>query len=270
MKENKLLVLDIDGTVTNSKKQITKRTLEAIIACQEAGNLVAIASGRPTPGVVKIANELKLQQYGGYVLSFNGARIINWDTKDIVYEQTLQATVGADLYHYCIEHDLGIMTYDEKEILTGTRVDEYMAWEAQINGIEIHQYGEEFPMVANFPVCKYLITKEGDEAAKHELVLKQRLDGLANVFRSEPFFIEITANGVDKAASLEKLRQKLDIKLENVIACGDGFNDLSMIKYAGIGVAMANAQQVVKDGADYITASNDEDGVADVIEKFIL
>ena len=75
---------------------------------------------------------------------------------------------------------------------------------------------------------------------------------------------------VDKAASLERLLNRLDMRARDVIACGDGFNDLSMIRFAGLGVAMANAQESVKREADYVTLSNDEDGVAHVIEKFIL
>ena len=88
--------------------------------------------------------------------------------------------------------------------------------------------------------------------------------------RSEPFFIEITPKGIDKAASLEHLCKIIGSSRENMIACGDGFNDISMIKYAGVGVAMANAQEEVKAVADYITASNDEDGVAQVIYEMIL
>ena len=91
-----------------------------------------------------------------------------------------------------------------------------------------------------------------------------------NVFRSEPYFIEITTNGVDKSTTIPELLKLLDIPREKTICCGDGFNDATMVKYAGIGVAMANAQQVVKDCADYITGSCEEDGLVEVIEKFVL
>ena len=91
-----------------------------------------------------------------------------------------------------------------------------------------------------------------------------------SVYRSEPFFLELLPLGIDKAKCLEKLLERMQIDRKNVIACGDGFNDLSMIEFAGLGVAMANAQQVVKNAADYITLSNEEDGVAAVVEKFFL
>ena len=91
-----------------------------------------------------------------------------------------------------------------------------------------------------------------------------------NVFRSEPFFLELVPQGIDKARSLAVLLEEIGLSKDEMIACGDGFNDLSMIQYAGLGVAMANAQEVVKKAADYITLSNEEDGVAAVVKKFFL
>ena len=85
----KLLVLDIDGTVTNSQKEVTKKTKEAIVRLQERGIPVAIASGRPPQGVYKVAEELEFQKFGSYILPFNGARILNYKTRECVYEKTL-------------------------------------------------------------------------------------------------------------------------------------------------------------------------------------
>ena len=90
-----------------------------------------------------------------------------------------------------------------------------------------------------------------------------------SVYRSEPFFIEIMPQNVDKASSLDRMLQTVGLTRENAICCGDGFNDISMIKYAGVGVAMGNAQEKVKEAADYITGSNDKDGLVEVMEKFI-
>ena len=96
--------------------------------------------------------------------------------------------------------------------------------------------------------------------------LKDRM----GVFRSEPYFLELVPKGIDKALSLAGMLEKIGVSREEMIAIGDGFNDLSMIKYAGLGIAMANAQDVVKENADFITLSNEEDGVAYAAEKFIL
>lgn len=265
----RMLVLDIDGTLTNTKKEVTKRTLSAVLACQEAGHVVVVASGRPTPGIDAVAHTLRLHEYGGYVLSYNGARITNYATGEVVYQRMVEPSMIGELYAYSIEHDLGMMTYDASSIITGTRVDAYMELEARINGIEIHRV-ENFVEYVSFPVNKCLLTKEEELAKKHVEILQEKYAGRASIYRSEPFFIEIMAEGIDKAASLEQLRQALHIKREDIIACGDGFNDLSMIRYAGLGVAMANAQPQVKEAADYITLSNDEDGVAAVVDMFIL
>lgn len=265
----KMLVLDIDGTLTNTKKEITPKTLSAVLACQQAGHVVVVASGRPTPGIDAVAKTLELDRYGGYVLSFNGAKITNYATGEVVYQRSVEPSLPGELYAYSLEHDLGMMTYDATSIITGTRIDKYMELEAKINGIQIHKV-ENFVEYVDFPVNKCLLTKEDELAKEHVQVLQEKYDGRASIYRSEPFFIEVMAKGIDKAASLEQLRQVLQIKKEDIIACGDGFNDLSMIRYAGIGVAMANAQPEVKREADYITVSNDEDGVAAVVEKFIL
>lgn len=265
----KMLVLDIDGTLTNSQKEVTPETLEKIIKCQKAGHVVVVASGRPTPGIDKIASILCLGEYDGYVLSFNGAKITRCRTGEIVYQKNLDQSLIPELYRYSLANDLGMMTYDDTSIITGTRIDKYMELEARINGIPIRQ-ADNFLDCINFQVCKCLLTKEGEAAKRHEAKLQQQYQDRASIYRSEPFFIEIMARGIDKAAALEQLRRDLQIEQQNIIACGDGFNDISMIRYAGIGVAMENAQQEVKAAADYVTASNDEDGVAQVVDKFIL
>lgn len=114
------------------------------------------------------------------------------------------------------------------------------------------------------------MTAEDKKAAAVEEELKRLYGDKVNIFRSEPFFVEIMPPDVHKATSLEKLLGILGMDRADLIACGDGYNDLTMIQYAGVGVAMANAQQVVKDNADYITLSNDEDGLVPVIDRFIL
>ena len=122
--------------------------------------------------------------------------------------------------------------------------------------------------VINFPVPKCLIVGNPEPLAALEKKMKKDLEGKMNVFRSEPFFLELVPNGIDKARSLSVLLEELGMTREEMIAVGDGFNDLSMIQYAGLGVAMANAQEVVRQAAGYITLSNEEDGVAAVVDKF--
>ncbi len=265
--DKKMLVLDIDGTLTNSKKEITPGTKKAVTDVMKNGHVVVIASGRPTPGTKKVCEELELEKYSGYVLSYNGAKITRLSDNMVVHQKVLDKKYIPEIYEYCIENDMGMMTYEDNDALTGTRVDEYMELEARINSIGL-KYVENFKEYVSFPVNKCLLTKEADEAEKACEYLAKKYEGELSIYRSEPFFVEIMPKGVDKAASLEVLRNILGIKKENIVCCGDGFNDLSMIKYAQVGVCMENGCQECKDAADFIAPSNDDDGIVTVVEKY--
>lgn len=265
----KMLVLDIDGTLTNSRKEVSETTLKAVRRVMEEGHAVVIASGRPTPGIMGVCETLNLKKYGGYGMSYNGARITDMKTGETVCQRILENDVIPEIFRYASEKGIGMMTYEESAAVTGTRIDEYMELEARINRIGLKQV-DDFCGYVDFDVNKCLLTAQPDEAEEIEKELCEKYAGRLSVYRSEPFFVEIMPPGVDKASSLEVLRKRLMIAREDVICCGDGFNDLSMIRYAGIGVAMANAADVVKEAADIITLSNDEDGLVPVIEKYIL
>lgn len=263
----KMLVLDIDGTLTNSKKEITPATKEAITRVLLAGHAVVIASGRPTPGTKKVCEELCLGKYDGYVLSYNGAKITRLSDNSVVHQKVLDKKYIPEIFEYVTANDMGMMTYEDNDAITGTRIDEYMELEARINSIGLRKV-ENFTEYVDFPVNKCLLTKEDKEAERICAHLAEKYKDELSIYRSEPFFVEIMPKGVDKAAALEVLRQILGIKREDIIACGDGFNDLSMIKYAGVGVSMANGCDACREAADYIAPSNDEDGLCDVIQKF--
>lgn len=267
--QKKLLALDIDGTLTNTQKEITPKTLQKIIEVQEKGHVVAIASGRPLPGIRKIADTLQLDKFGGYVLAFNGGRIVNYKTGDVVYQAALDNEIVREIYDYCLGTGCGMVTYDGDRVITGTDIDGYMTFEASINHMEIMRI-DNFKEYIDFPLNKCLLTAEPDKAAKIEEELDAKFGERVTIFRSEPYFVEIMPQNVHKATSLEKLLGVLEMEVKDLIACGDGYNDLTMIDYAGIGIAMANAQDIVKEHADYITLSNDEDGLVPVVDKFIL
>lgn len=265
----KLLALDIDGTLTNTQKDITPATLEKIIEAQEKGHIVAIASGRPLPEIRKIADTIELDRFGGYVLAFNGGRIVDYSTGEVVYQAVLDNDVVRDIYDYCLKAGCGMVTYDGDRVITGTDIDGYMTFEASINHMEIMRI-DNFREYIDFPLNKCLLTADPDKAEKIEQELAEKFGDQLNIFRSEPYFVEIMPPNVHKATSLEKLLEVLDMDRKDLVACGDGYNDLTMIEYAGVGVAMANAQDIVKEHADYITLSNDEDGLVPVVDKFIL
>jgi len=265
----KALVLDIDGTLTNSKKEITEATKAAIWEITKKGHSVVLASGRPTPGMRRYEKELELEKCGGYLLSFNGARVVDCATGEIVYQRLLSCGMIPRLYNFAKENGCGLITYFGDKVISAFEPDEYVSLEARINGMEI-QVVKNFVEFVDYDINKCLMTAPADKAPGFEQILKEEYKDSASVYRSEPFFIEIMPKGVDKATTLSRMLETMDVSRENTICCGDGFNDISMIKYAGVGVAMGNAQPAVKEVADYITATNDEDGLVEVINEFIL
>ncbi|MCQ2538893.1 MAG: Cof-type HAD-IIB family hydrolase [Acetatifactor sp.] len=266
--ETKALVLDIDGTLTNSKKEITPATKEAILETMKKGQKVVLASGRPTPGMRRYEKELELATYGGYLLSFNGARIVECKSGEVIYQRLLPLTLLPGLYHFAKENGCGLITYLGNDVISAFEPDEYVKIEARINGLPI-RVEEKFLEFVDFDINKCLMTAPPEVAPELEKKLQEKYGDVASIYRSEPFFIEIMPQNVDKAASLDKMLTTIGVKRENTVCCGDGFNDISMIRYAGVGVAMGNAQAPVKEVADYITATNDEDGLVQVIEKFM-
>lgn len=263
----KALVLDIDGTLTNSKKEISVATGQAIQELMMRGQKVILASGRPTPGMRRYARELELDRYGGYLLSFNGAKIVDCHTEEIIYQRLLPLTLLPGLYRFAKENGCGLITYLGDDVISAFPPDEYVELEARINGLPVKEKANFLEFV-DFDINKCLMTAEPEKAALLEEQLQERYGSDASIYRSEPFFIEIMPPNVNKAASLDKILPVLGVSREDIVCCGDGFNDISMIEYAGVGVAMGNAQQVVKDAADYVTASNDEDGLIQVIDQF--
>jgi hypothetical protein len=264
-----ILVLDLDGTLTNSKKEITPPTKKALIEIQEAGKKVVLASGRPINGVLPLAKELELDRFGSYILSFNGARITQCSTGEAIYNRTLPKEVIQPVFETALSFSgLDIITYQDDCILSGIKVNKYTEIESSINKMQI-RHQDNFAEYIDFPVNKLLIT--GDPVLTKQAMdtLKQKFHSLVNIYFSEPYFLEIMPQNIDKAHSLQKLLSSIGLTADSMICCGDGYNDISMIEYAGLGVAMENAQDIIKEHADFITRSNDDDGILYVIDKFM-
>ena len=267
--QEKVLVLDIDGTLTNSKKEITEATKQGIWNILQHGHKVILASGRPTPGMRKCEEELELKKYGGYLLSFNGARIVECKTGEVVYQRTLPLSIVPGLYEFAKANGCGLITYQGEGVISAFEPDKYVEWEAKINKIPI-KVVPDFVNYVNFDINKCLMTAPEEIAPALEKQLQEKYSDVASIYRSEPYFIEIMPKDVNKATSLDHMLEGMGLTRENAICCGDGYNDLTMIKYAGLGVAMENAVLPVRNAADYITASNNDDGVGLVVEKFML
>lgn len=266
----KLLVLDVDGTLLNDAKEITKRTLSALLKIQQMGVRVVLASGRPSYGLMKVAKTLELGNYGGFILSYNGCQIINAQNGEILFERRINPEMLPYLEKKARKNGFALFTYHDNLILTNNSDDEHVLDEAELNDLVVIEE-EEFSTAIDFAPCKCMLVSD-DEAALVALEehWKKRLSGVLDVFRSEPFFLEVVPCSVDKANTLGALLEHLGVKREEVMAIGDGTCDVAMLQLAGMGVAMGQAPDSVKACADYITASNEEDGVAAAVEKMIL
>jgi Cof subfamily protein (haloacid dehalogenase superfamily) len=267
--EYKMIVLDLDGTLTNRDKIITPRTKQALMEAQKMGKIVVLASGRPTAGIKPLAEELELAAYGSYILSYNGGMITNCGTGEVVFSSLLPVDSNKKIIGLAEEYGVDILTYEGEEIITNNRDCPYAVKESNINHLPLRQV-EDMKGYVSFPVPKFLMLDDGDYLVTVEPRVKAAMGRDFSVYRSEPFFLEVMPKGIDKAQSLGRLLERIGMKREEMIACGDGYNDLTMIQYAGLGVAMENAVLPVRNAADYITASNNEDGVGLVVEKFML
>ena len=262
----KIIALDIDGTLTDSSKKITQGTRKALAKFCKLGGKVILASGRPTPGIVPHAKTLQLDMFGGYILAYNGGCVIDCSTNEILFQSVMPRKYISDICDIIKGRPVGINTYEGENIIVGNNMNKYTELEARINGMGI-KYVDDFADSVDYYINKCLIHGEPEEILKLEEILSSRYEGKLGVFKSEPFFLEIVPQGIDKAQSIDRLLKLIGMNREECIACGDGYNDISMLKYSGLGVAMANASETVKSAADYITLSNDEDGIVYLLDK---
>ena len=266
----KLLVLDVDGTLLNDEREISKRTLAALLKVQQMGVRIVLASGRPTYGLMPLAKVLELGNYGGFVLSYNGCQIIKAQNGEILFERRINPEMLPYLEKKARKNGFAIFTYHDDNIITDSPDNEHIKHEAQLNNLRIIRE-EEFSTAIDFAPCKCMLVSDKEEALVGlEQHWKRRLAGTLDTFRSEPYFLEVVPCGVDKANTLGVLLEHLGVKREEVIAIGDGVCDVTMLQLAGMGVAMGHSQDSVKVCADYVTTSNAEDGVALAVEKLIL
>lgn len=270
MSKIKVLALDLDGTLTNDQKVVTPRTRAALDAAIAQGVTVVLASGRPTAGITPLAKELGLDKKGGCILSYNGGKIVDCVTGETLVEKTLDPALVPELCAFAAAQDIAILTYNHEGIVCERDTDEWANKECFTTKLPMIHV-DDLAKYVDYPICKMLITL--DPARRDEVWAagKKQFDGRIDLYPSSPFFIEAVPLGVAKDGSLAALLEHMGLGRENLMACGDGLNDRSMIEFAGVGVAMQNAEPPVKDCADYVTAAdNNHDGVAEAVEKFIL
>lgn len=263
----KVLAFDLDGTLTNSEKIITERTLRALRAAQQEGCIIVLASGRPVYGIMPLAKELKLQEYGGYILAYNGGCIMDCQSGKTLYDRKIPDAYIPQICQFAIEHDYAILTYEGDCVITNKINGRYVQIEAKINHLPVKQI-EHIDTYIRFPVNKFIIAEDPQIVEKEIPAVRRRFPSL-NVFTSAPFFMEIVPPAIDKSYTLKYLLTILGYTTEQLAAFGDGGNDIVMLREAGMGVAMANAAEPAKKAAKFITLSNDEDGCGIAVEKMM-
>ena len=234
------------------------------------GVRIVLASGRPTYGLMPLAKTLELGNYGGFVLSYNGCQIIKAQNGEILFERRINPEMLPYLEKKARKNGFAIFTYHDDTLITDSPDNEYIKNEALLNNLKIIKE-DEFSTAIDFAPCKCMLVSDKEKALIGlEQHWEKRLAGTLDAFRSEPYFLEVVPCGVNKANTLGALLEHLGVTREEVIAVGDGVCDVTMLQLAGMGVAMGHSQDSVKVCADYVTASNEEDGVALAVEKLIL
>ena len=266
----KLLVVDVDGTLLNNQKEITPHTRSALLKAQQMGVHVVLSSGRPTGGILPLAKELELNNYGGFVISYNGAQIVDMTSGKTLFDKRIDPTLMPYLDKKAKKNNFAIFTYKGDKILTDQPANPHIQQEADLNNLRVEQV-DDFAAAVDFEPCKcVLVSDDEEELVGLENHWKRRLAGTAEVFRSEDFFLEVVPPTVDKGNTLALLMDMLKLDKEEVMAIGDGAADVPMMQLAGLAVAMGNARDSVKVCTDRTTLTNEQDGVAVAIEMAIL
>lgn len=264
----KLVAIDMDGTLLREDKTVSEKTKDVIKKAKEKNVKVVLATGRPVDGVKRYLEELNLCHDNEYVLTFNGAIIKEIGTDRVICRDTLR---GNDLeYLYEVSKKVGVnMHAFSNEGCITPKMNKYTELEGRINGIDVYEI-DYSSISRDKEIIKIMMIDEPKVLEAGIKNLPKEVYDKYTVVRSAPYFLEFLSKTCHKGAGIKALAENLGIKREEIIAIGDAGNDLHMIEYAGLGVAMGNAFDEVKENADFITNSNEEDGVALVFEKFIL
>ena len=246
----KMIAFDLDGTLLTTDKRLTERTRKALEQAVEKGIHIIPATGRPMSGIPK-----EIIDFPGirYIVSSNGARVLDMKNRDVLYEETLPVEKAGEILDIFEKYqkDPAMQRYiiTTRRPVESTRVK----FETENRGLDKIQA---------------LFVSQEDKLEAWESIESQVGD--VEVTGALSNNIEVNAKGIHKGSALQFLGELLGISMDEVITFGDGSNDIKMLEMAGTGVAMANSVQKVLDIADITAMSNDEDGVARIIEQYVL
>lgn len=273
----KAILLDIDGTLTNDQKVITPRTRDALLQAQEKGVVLVLASGRTANGLSTYARDLDLARHNGVLVCYNGAKSLNCQTGQVYFEQSLTVEQGKRV----LEHmkgfevapviDQGDYMYVNDAFFTIERDGapwHIIEYEGHSNNYLLCEKCD-LAAYADWRINKILNAGQPEYLQEHWQEMAAPFEGELSSMFTAPWYFEFTPLGVDKVRALKDTFEVLGIKQEEVMSFGDAQNDLTMITWARIGVAMGNAVDEVKAEADYVTGTNNEDGIADALQQLV-
>lgn len=264
----KLIAIDMDGTLLNDERQISPENYEAIQKARQNGVKIVLASGRPLVGFKRYLEELHLISEEDYVVAFNGAIVQSTGGNKIISKTTLGLEDYKELYELSKNLKVNIHALTEDTVIS-PKDSKYTRLESEINLIHKNIIAvEEVP--EDTAILKVMFIDDPEIIDEVVDKIPETISDKYTIVRSESFFLEFLHKSVNKGTGVAALAEKLNIKQEEVICIGDAGNDMHMVKYAGLGVAMGNAFPELKRAASFITRTNDEHGVAHVINKFIL
>ncbi len=266
----KLIAIDIDGTLLNSKKVITPRVNEAIQKARQLGVYIVLCTGRPLPGVQQQLKELNLINDRDFVITYNGSLVQRTGDGHSYAHFTLGYSDLEEVANQVKNHPIHFHAIDQEVIhVTTEDIGEYSYHEQRLVNMPIsHKPQEEIDK--NIEFTKMMFVEKAELLEPFIAQLPTKFTEKYTLLRSAPYYLEILHKDASKGKAVAKLADLLELTPDEIMCLGDNENDLDMITYAGIGVAMGNAVETVKNVADFITTTNDEDGVAIAIEKYVL
>lgn len=265
----RILALDLDDTLLRSDLSISYRTRSAIKRTEQEGVTVVLASGRIPAAMDRFSRLLGLHKRPGFLICNNGAIIKESQTGKVIHEVRLEAKIALAVCDLADAEGFPMQIYEE-DIMYVSRQNEYSGYDQKLTGLR-QVVVENFRAMVGDGCYKLIIPGDPMLLGHVESLIRTYLHDQITIFTSRPYFLEIMPKDTDKGTALAKIADLLGVGADEALAIGDSRNDEAMIRWAGIGVAMANGVEQIKNIADIVTdRSNDDDGVAEVIEKYFL
>ena len=264
----KLIAMDLDGTLNNDEKKITPRTREVLMAAQSAGIRLALASARPSPGLRKERDALCMRENGGVLMAYNGGRIVDAATDRVLFETCMPLEAAQEVLRALEKLPVTPILDDGRQFYVTDRNGYKVDYECRNNNMSCVEV-ENLAEFLQFAPVKILMSVDPAAIAGVQAQIAQLLPAELAVVQTAAFYLEVIPRAIDKGRGLVQICRALGLRPAEVIAFGDAENDIPMLRTAGVGVAMGNADAAVKAAADRVTRSNNEDGIAAALEELL-